>query len=239
MNASGLGRKQGQPWSLRFDDRYYSAQSGLDETVHVFLRGNGLPERLAALPAGRTFRIGETGFGTGLNFLRAWQLFEAAALPDSCLEFRSVEAFPLAADELRAALAPWPSLHEQAQALLQAWPDTAPGRHLLPLGGGRVRLVLDIDDVAAALPSWADLEVDAWFLDGFAPAKNPTMWSDAVLAAAARASARGATFAAYTSAGWVRRGLQRAGFEVQRTPRCGRKRKMLAGRLADPRPAPG
>lgn len=239
MSASGLGWKQGQPWSLRFDDRYHSAESGLDETMHVFLRGNRLPERLAVLPAGRSFRIGETGFGTGLNFLCAWQLFDSVAPPGSCLIFHSVEAYPLGTDELRQTLAPWTSLHTRAQALLQAWPGPARGRHLLALDHGRVQLHLDIDDVAAALPGWAGLGIDAWFLDGFAPAKNPAMWSDAVLAAAARASARGATFATYSSAGWVRRGLQRVGFEVQRAPGFGRKREMLVGRPMDSQPLPG
>jgi tRNA 5-methylaminomethyl-2-thiouridine biosynthesis bifunctional protein len=239
MNAGGLGWKQGQPWSLRFDDRYFAADSGLEETVHVFLRGNRLPQRLAMLPAGHTFRIGETGFGTGLNFLCAWQLFEGVAPPETRLDFHSVEAFPLDADALRRALALWPSLQRHAQALLQAWPGAAPGRNRLPLGDGRVRLLLDIDDAGAALPGWAGAGIDAWFLDGFAPARNPAMWSGAVLAAAARASAGTATFATYTSAGWVRRGLQRAGFEVQRVPGFGRKREMLVGRLAGAPSEPG
>jgi tRNA 5-methylaminomethyl-2-thiouridine biosynthesis bifunctional protein len=228
MAHGSLAWRDGQPWSPRFDDRYFSAASGLDETRHVFLQGNRLAERFAALRGAQGFRIGETGFGTGLNFLCAWQLFEQAAPASAVLEFHSVEGFALDADALRAALALWPVLQTAAQALCAAWPGAVPGQHRLPFG--RVQLLLHIDDVAAALPHWADRSVDAWFLDGFAPAKNPAMWSAPVLAEAARASGPGATLATYTSAGWVRRGLQRAGFEVRRAPGFGSKREMLVGR---------
>lgn len=222
-----LDWRDGQPWSVRFDDRYFSADSGIAETRHVFLQGNRLAERFAALQPGRVFRIGETGFGTGLNFVCAWQLFEQAAPAGAALEFHSVEAFPLDADALRAALALWPELQTLAQRLCAAWPGPVPGRHRLRFG--RVQLRLDIDDVAAALPRWEDGCIDAWFLDGFAPAKNPAMWSDAVLAEVARASRPGASLATYTSAGWVRRGLQRAGFELWRVAGFGSKREMLIG----------
>jgi tRNA 5-methylaminomethyl-2-thiouridine biosynthesis bifunctional protein len=231
MADGSLGWKGGQPWSRRFDDRYFSADSGIDEARHVFLHGNRLPGRMASLRDGQVFRIGETGFGTGLNFLCAWQLFDQVAPEGAALEFHSVEAYPLDADGLRAALALWPTLRKPAAALQALWPGAAPGRHRLPVDGIRVQLVLDIDDVAAALPSWAGQDIDAWFLDGFAPAKNPAMWSSAVLAAVARASRPGASLATYTSAGWVRRGLQHAGFRVRRAPGFGRKREMLVGHL--------
>lgn len=223
--------KDGQPWSARFDDRYFSADSGIGETRHVFLQGNRLAERFAALASGRVFAIGETGFGTGLNFLCAWQLFEQAAPAGAALEFHSVEAHPLDTDSLRAALALWPSLHDRARALCAAWPGEAPGAHRLDFG--RVQLQLDIDDVAAALPRWPTCHFDAWFLDGFAPSRNPAMWSDAVLAEVARTARPGASFATYTSAGWVRRGLQRAGFQPRRAPGFGHKRQMLIGQLAN------
>jgi len=223
--------KDGQPWSAQFDDRYFSADSGIDETRHVFLQGNRLAERFAALAGGQVFAIGETGFGTGLNFLCAWQLFEQAAPAGAALEFHSVEAHPLDTHSLRAALALWPSLQSQAQALCAAWPGAVPGRHRLDFG--RVQLRLDIDDVAAALPRWAARRIDAWFLDGFAPSKNPAMWSDTVLVEVARTTRPGSSFATYTSAGWVRRGLQRAGFQPQRVPGFGNKRQMLVGQLAN------
>ena len=219
--------KDGQPWSTHFDDRYFSADSGIDETRHVFLHGNRLAERFATLAAGEIFRIGETGFGTGLNFLCAWQLFEQQAPRDAVLEFHSVEAYPLHVDALRAALALWPELQPSAQALCAAWPDAAVGRHRLDFA--RVHLLLDMAEVATALPRWADAQIDAWFLDGFAPAKNPAMWTEQVLAEVARASRAGASVASYTSAGSVRRGLRDAGFELQRVPGFGRKRQMLVG----------
>lgn len=225
--------KDGQPWSARFGDRYFSSDSGLAETEHVFLGGNRLSERFAALTPGASLLIGETGFGTGLNFLAAWRLFERRASPGATLEYRSVERWPLDASALRAALALWPELGPQAEALLAAWPHAAAGP--LTLADARIRLRLDLQDVAQALPGWAAASIDAWFLDGFAPAKNPDMWSGAVLAQVARASRPGATLATYTSAGWVRRGLQAAGFDVQRTPGFGRKREMLVGRLAPTR----
>lgn len=222
--------KDGQPWSARFDDRYFSADSGIDETRHVFLQGNRLAERFAALADRQRFCIGETGFGTGLNFLCAWQLFEQAAPAGAALTFHGVEAHPLDTGTLRTALALWPSLQAQAQALCAAWPGEAPGRHRLDFG--RVQLQLDLDDVAAALPRWAAHSIDAWFLDGFAPATNPAMWSEPVLAEVARTARPGATLATYTSAGWVRRGLQRAGFQVRRVPGFGSKREMLVGTAA-------
>jgi tRNA 5-methylaminomethyl-2-thiouridine biosynthesis bifunctional protein len=226
--------KDGQPWSTRFGDRYFSADSGLQETQHVFLQGNGLAQRFAALREGEQLCIGETGFGTGFNFLSAWRLFEELAPPGAALVFRSVERFPLPPADLCEALAMWPVLQHWAQPLLAQWPALALGANCWSFA--RVRLALDIDDVAQALASWAAGGVDAWFLDGFAPARNPQMWSDAVMAEVARASRPGATLATYTSAGWVRRGLQRVGFQVQRVGGFAGKRQMSYGRLVAPAP---
>ena len=220
--------RDGQPWSARFGDRYFSSDSGLDETRHVFLQGNRLAERFAALRRGEVLHVGETGFGTGLNFLSTRALFEEAAPPGAALVFHSVERWPLAAAELQAALALWPALRPQADALRACWAPPAPGRHAWDFGA--VRLELDVDDVASALRAWPAATIQAWFLDGFAPAKNPEMWSDTVLEQVARASAQGATLSTYTSAGWVRRGLQAVGFAMQRVPGHGRKRQMLIGR---------
>ncbi len=226
-----LDWKDGQPFSNRYGDVYFSTDSGLEETRHVFLQGNRLAERFAALSAGESFCIGETGFGTGLNFLCAWQLFEQAAPEGASLDFFSVEKFPLEDDELRAALALWPELHEQAEALLARWHRRVPGWNRWSFADGRIRLTLAMEDVAQALPQLAPACVDAWFLDGFSPAKNPEMWGGEVLAGIARASCDGATLATYTSAGWVRRGLQQAGFVVERVPGFGRKREMVLGQI--------
>lgn len=221
--------RDGLPYSGRFDDVYFSADSGLQETRHVFLQGNRLAERFAALSPGETFGIGETGFGTGLNFLCAWQAFERHAPSGASLDFFSVEKFPLEPDELRAALALWPELRVHAEALLARWRRRVPGWNRWAFSAGRVRLTLACCDVMEALPRLPEGAVDAWFLDGFSPAKNPEMWAQPVLDGLARASRGGATLATYTSAGWVRRGLQQAGFEAERTAGFGRKREMLRG----------
>ena len=230
-----LNWKDGLPFSDRYGDVYFSTDSGLEETRHVFLQGNRLAERFAALTAGESFCIGETGFGTGLNFLCAWQLFEQFAPSGASLDFFSVEKFPLNDDELCAALALWPELVVQAEVLLARWHRRVPGWNRWSFADGRVRLTLAMEDVEQALPQLPAGCVDAWFLDGFSPAKNPEMWSDAVLTNTARASRDGATLATYTSAGWVRRGLQQAGFAVERVEGFGRKREMVQGYLSSVR----
>ncbi len=230
--------KDGQPYSNRYGDVYHCADSGMEEPRHVFLRGNRLAERFALLSEGQSFCIAETGFGTGLHFLCASQLFGQVALDGTTLDFFSVEKFPLSDDDLRATLAQWGELRAPAAVLLARWRRRVPGWNRWSLAGGRVRLTLALCDVAEALPQLPASSVDAWFLDGFAPAKNPEMWSDAVLRSVARACGDGATFASYTSAGWVRRGLQQAGFSVQRTPGFGRKREMVCYALSAKRFSP-
>lgn len=224
--------KDNQPYCERFGDVYFSADSGLEETRHVFLQGNDLARRFAALREGESFCIGETGFGTGLNFLCAWQLFVQAAPPGASLDFFSVEKFPIETDELRAALALWPQLATQVNSLCARWQRRVPGWNRWSFADGRVRLTLAIEDVADALPQLPKAAVEAWFLDGFSPAKNPEMWREAVLSEVSRASCAGATLATYTAAGWVRRGLQQAGFAVERVPGFGSKREMVVGRTS-------
>lgn len=228
---------QGQPLSRQFGDVYFSREDGLGETRHVFLDCNDLPARLAALPAGGRLVIGETGFGTGMNFLCAWQLFDRLAPADARLHFVSVEKYPLAAADLRRALALWPELAPWSEQLLAQYVAIHPGFQRLVLAGGRVILTLLVGDVLEQLPQ-LDARVDAWFLDGFAPAKNPQMWSDALFAQLARLSAADASLATFTSAGFVRRGLIAAGFAMQRVPGYGRKREMLRGRYQGPAQAP-
>lgn len=226
-----LAWQDGLPYSPRFGDIYFSADSGVEEKRHVFLHGNRLEQRFSALAAGEGFAVGETGFGTGLNFLCTWQLFARVAPPDASLDFYSVEKYPLDEDELCAALALWPELRPLTQILLAAWRQGAPGWNRWCFDAGRVRLALALGDVAEVLPQLPEAAIDAWFLDGFAPAKNPEMWSGEVLAGVARASRPGATLATYTCAGLVRRGLQQAGFAVERLPGFGRKREMLRATL--------
>jgi len=224
--------EHGQPLSRSYGDVYFSRANGLEETRHVFLAHNRIIERCQALPAGGRLVIGETGFGTGLNFLCAWQAFAEHAPHNARLHFVSVEKFPLTQADLQRALALWPELTPYAEQLLAQYRAMHPGFQRLLLDGGRVVLTLMIGDVLECLPQ-LDAKVDAWFLDGFAPSKNPEMWTDTLFAELARLSAPGATLATFTSAGFVRRGLIAAGFAVVRVKGFGHKREMLAGPFQD------
>ncbi|WP_226647686.1 bifunctional tRNA (5-methylaminomethyl-2-thiouridine)(34)-methyltransferase MnmD/FAD-dependent 5-carboxymethylaminomethyl-2-thiouridine(34) oxidoreductase MnmC [Microbulbifer variabilis] len=229
-------REDGQPLSRAYDDIYFSTASGLEETRYVFLQQNALAERWAALPEGATFTIGETGFGTGLNFLAAWELWEKTAPKNTQLHFITVEKFPLHPRDLQRALALWPQLQPYSQALIEAYPPLlAEGVHRLQLGP--VKLTLIIEEASQALDSLRlekenrDRYVDAWFLDGFAPAKNPDMWTEELFTNMAHLSRPGATFATFTCAGLVKRGLREAGFTLRKVPGFGSKREMLCGTL--------
>ncbi|MDP9781284.1 bifunctional tRNA (5-methylaminomethyl-2-thiouridine)(34)-methyltransferase MnmD/FAD-dependent 5-carboxymethylaminomethyl-2-thiouridine(34) oxidoreductase MnmC [Pseudomonas fluorescens] len=219
---------QGRPRSRVFDDVYFSDQSGLDETRYVFLEQNNLAERFAALADNGRLVIGETGFGTGLNFLCAWQLFEQCAPTGARLHFVSVEKYPLSPQDLRRALELWPQLKHQAEQLLEQYVAVHQGFQRLSLAGGRVTLTLLIGDALEQLPQ-LDGQVDAWFLDGFAPAKNPEMWTAELFAELARLAAPDATLSTFTSTGWVRRSLNAAGFQMKRTPGIGHKWEILRG----------
>ncbi len=201
------------PVSTRFDDPYFSLQSGLEETRHVFLRGNGLPER--ARPG---FHIAELGFGTGLNLLAT-----AGVLQDGPIYFTSFEAFPMQPEDMARALSAFPDL--PSAELVAQWRR---GARQFRLGALEVEIILG--DARETLPGWKG-RADAWYLDGFAPAKNPELWCDALMAEVGAHTAPGGTFATYTAAGHVRRALDKAGFEVTRTPGFGRKRHMSSGRL--------
>jgi len=208
MNTPVLWR-DGMPVSPVFNDVYFSADDGLAESRYVFCDGNHLSERFAVA---RRFVIGETGFGTGLNAAAAFELWQRTAPKGAELVYYSVEKHPLAAADCAQALARWPELTPFAAASRAA-----------------VRLLTG--DAADCLPQIPE-PVDAWFLDGFAPAKNPDMWSAAVFAAVASRSRAGTTFATFTAAGAVREGLKTAGFQVEKIKGFGRKRHMLRGVFA-------
>ena len=219
---------QGRPYSRVFDDVYFSDKSGLEETRYVFLEQNNLRERFTALPDGGRLVIGETGFGTGLNFLCAWQLFEQHAVAGARLHFVSVEKYPLSQPDLQRALALWPELKQFADPLLAQYVAIHQGFQRLILDNGRVTLTLLIGDALEQLPQ-LDAQVDAWFLDGFAPAKNPDMWTAELFTELARLAAPGSTISTFTSTGWVRRLLNAAGFKMKRTPGIGHKWEILRG----------
>jgi len=209
----------GTPVSSLFDDPYFSLENGLAETRHVFLTGNGLPGRFRD-----GFRIAELGFGTGLNLL-ATCLAWAASGPPGRLHFTSFEAFPMPAPDMARALACFPELAGPASDLIAAWRQ---GARLFALGAVDVEIIAG--DARERLTAWPH-RADAWFLDGFSPAKNPELWGDALMSQVAAHTAPGGTFATYTAAGFVRRGLQSAGFRVERIPGYGRKRHMSRGQL--------
>lgn len=239
--------EHGQPQSTRFDDVYFSRTDGLAETRHVFIEGNRLLERWQSLSDGgantatadRTFTIAETGFGTGLSFLLTAQLWLEHAPGGWQLHFVSTEKYPLRPDDWRRALALWPQLGVEATELARQLPLPLSGTHRRTLAGGRIRLTLMYGDAAARLESCTDALqsrtrpergiVDAWFLDGFAPARNTDMWTPRLYQVMARLSRPGATLATFTAAGHVRRGLNEAGFVMTRVPGYGTKREMLVG----------
>nr|WP_263458549.1 bifunctional tRNA (5-methylaminomethyl-2-thiouridine)(34)-methyltransferase MnmD/FAD-dependent 5-carboxymethylaminomethyl-2-thiouridine(34) oxidoreductase MnmC [Brenneria tiliae] len=238
QHASLSWNEQGTPVSQQFDDVYFSNQDGLAETRYVFLQGNRFPERFLT-HARENCVVAETGFGTGLNFLTLWQAFDAFRTrhphaPLRRLHFISFEKFPLRRHDLAAAHAQWPELATYAAELRRQWPLPLSGCHRLILAQGGVTLDLWFGDVNALLPTLDDSlhhQVDAWFLDGFAPSKNPDMWTDNLFHAMARLGRDQGTFATFTAAGFVRRGLQQAGFNVGKVKGFGRKREMLNGYL--------
>jgi len=214
------------PRSVFFDDIYFSGD-GPAETAHVFLAGNGLPTRFEHATR---FSIGELGFGTGLNFLCAWDAWEKAAKPPGAkLSFFSVEAFPIAPDDLVRAHLNWPALARLSAALRAVMAPPHRGFHRIEIACD-VTLTLFIGDAADAL-SALEGAIDAWFLDGFSPAKNPAMWAPDLMRKIACASNDGASVATFTVAGDVRRSLSGAGFTVEKRPGFGRKREMLTGAL--------
>ena len=221
----------GQPRSRLYGDLYFSRDDGLAESRAVFLQGCRLPEAWA----GRDhFCVGELGFGTGLNIAALLDLWTRAGPPGGRLSIFSVEAHPITAAEAARALAAWPALADSAQALVSAWPGQARGLHRIDLADRGVTLDIAVMDIVDALTGWRG-RAEAWFLDGFAPALNPRMWSAEVMALVAARSAPGARAATYTVAGAVRRDLAAAGFVVERRPGFGRKRERLEAALP---PAP-
>lgn len=220
--------RDGAAFSETYGDTYWSLDGGLDETRHVFLSGNDLPARWQAR---ERFTILETGFGTGLNFLCAWRNFRETAPAGTRLHYLSVDKHPFRCEDLERLYAHWPELAPLGAALLERYPPLIQGFHRLHLDGGRVTLTL-LWGEAAEMLAQVEARVDAFFLDGFAPSRNPDMWSDALFAQLARLAAPGATIATYSAAGKVSRGMTAAGFAVGKKAGFGRKREMLCGRFA-------
>lgn len=243
-----------QPISNEFDDVYFSRTSGIAETHYVFIENNGLRQRWEKMQTGQKFIIGETGFGTGLNFLVAWKEFNTATRHDPkfnhapLLHFISVEKHPLSHDDLAQALSLWPELLHYSTQLLEKYPpQPASGMHRIEFDGGRIKLTLFFGEAEEGFKQFnanpngisqterhfafgsKPINVDAWFLDGFAPAKNPQMWSPSLFKQLALLSNKQTTFSTFTAAGVVKKALTDTGFIYQKVPGFGRKREMLRG----------
>ncbi|PLZ02014.1 bifunctional tRNA (5-methylaminomethyl-2-thiouridine)(34)-methyltransferase MnmD/FAD-dependent 5-carboxymethylaminomethyl-2-thiouridine(34) oxidoreductase MnmC [Burkholderia sp. WAC0059] len=224
-------RDDGTPFSPLYGDVYHSASGAFAQSGHVFLRGNQLPERWHGQ---RIFTVVETGFGMGVNFLATWAAWRADPARCERLHFVSVEKHPFGKDDLRRAyeaIGANASTDALARTLAEAWPTLVPGTHRLEFEDGRVTLTLVFGDASETLPKlW--LRADAFYLDGFAPSKNPELWSPAVFRSLARIAAEHATFATWSSAGDVKRALEQNGFEYRKVEGFGTKRTMLVGRFA-------
>lgn len=210
----------GVPVSKQFDDPYFSLENGMEETRHVFLSGNDLPQRFQD-----GFHIAELGFGTGLNLLTAWQSWRGSKTKGR-LHFTSFEAFPMEADAMERSLSLFPVEADLAALLLDAMEN---GRTSFATDDLKFELV--VGDARETVPSWGG-SADAWFLDGFSPAKNPQLWEPELLKAVYQKTKSNGTAATYTAAGAVRRALNDAGFDVERIPGFGRKRHMTKARKA-------
>jgi len=237
--ASLSWSKEGWLYSRDFGDVYFQPKNGAGESDYVFLQQNNLADRFAALKDGEVFRIAELGFGSGLNFLLTLALWRKNAPKSARLVYLSFEKHPVKKDELQRIYAHWPQLQETAQEFLAQYPPPVAGFHLSGFRGAH--LLLGLGDIAELLPQ-IETEIDAWYLDGFAPSKNPEMWDEKLFAEMARLTVRGGTFSTFTAAGAVRRGLESAGFAVEKRRGFGNKRDMLAGTYAQGRekksPAP-
>jgi tRNA 5-methylaminomethyl-2-thiouridine biosynthesis bifunctional protein len=215
----------GTPFSSEFQDIYHSERGGLAQARHVFLSGNGLPERWRGRAS---FTIVETGFGLGLNFLAAWDAWRADPSRPSRLHFISVESRPVSGEDLAASLAPFAELQALSRALVARWPPPLAGFHRVHFDGGNVILTLLLGEARETLPQLV-ARADALFLDGFSPAKNPGMWSPEVVRELARLASPGATLATWTVAGGVRVALTDAGFSIEKREGFATKREMLVG----------
>ncbi|MGF1651041.1 MAG: tRNA (5-methylaminomethyl-2-thiouridine)(34)-methyltransferase MnmD [Hyphomicrobiaceae bacterium] len=221
------------PVSPIFDDAFFAYHDGRAETSEVFIAGNALPERWAE---GRGCNVAELGFGTGLNFLETVRQWRTVAMRHGRraaprLTFTSFELYPIPAEAMLQSLARWADLAPFAADLIQRWPPAGPGLfEIETFAGLDVCLRVHVGDARATLPSAGLTDsIDAWYLDGFSPAKNPELWGVDLLTHVFRTTRAGGTFSTYTAAGWVRRNLANAGFEVRKVKGYAAKRERLSG----------
>lgn len=229
ITPAQLSWKNHEPSSQQFGDIYFSPQAGSQESHYVFIQHNHLPERFSTLPNNGLYVIGETGFGTGLNLLETIACFLKFAPATARLCYISCEKHPLTPNDLQQSHLAFPQHKAMAQALQHHYPPATPGFHLLNLHT-RIDLLLLFGDANELLPL-CQAKIDSWFLDGFAPAKNASLWQPELYQQIARLSVKGASLATFTAAGHVRLGLQEVGFKLTKPKGFGSKREMLAGQL--------
>ena len=252
VEPAAIEWRNGTPYSSIFQDYYYHSGepfelNGLRETEYLFLQHNNLRQRWDALASrgsrSKLFTLGETGFGTGLNFLSAADLWLQTAPQDWRLQFISTELNPILAEDLREIHHSWSQFGDLSRQLMDQYPDPLKGIHLITLAEGRIQLYLMFGEANQLLQQIAESPdpvlanynkqpVDAWFLDGFAPTKNPELWRDDIFTTLASLSGPDTTFATFTAASQVRKGLANAGFNIQKIPGFGRKRESLAGQFS-------
>ena len=207
------------PISDKFEDSYYSLENGLHEANYVFIDGNSLPNRLS-----HGFQVAELGFGTGLNFLATCAAWNKTSKTGK-FNFVSFEGYPISNLDMRKAHLLFPELSEYAEILQTRWDEIIEG-NLVDFGF--VNLKVFIGDVSKTLKVF-NSKVDCWYLDGFAPSKNPEMWADNILQMVALKTKPGGSFSTYTAAGHVRRTLEKVGFKVTRKKGFSKKRHMIHG----------
>ncbi|MGH1419731.1 MAG: tRNA (5-methylaminomethyl-2-thiouridine)(34)-methyltransferase MnmD [Hyphomicrobiaceae bacterium] len=217
-----------QPVSNKFDDMFYSPDNGQAETAYVFLGGNGLQKRWDQTTQ---FVVGELGFGTGLNFLETWRLWKEVRKPGQSLKFVSFECYPMSGDAMARALQPWQSLRPLSASLVARWTMRHDVDGPWQMDEQTALQVIE-GNAEHSVGKWKG-QADAWYLDGFAPSKNPDMWSEKLMQDVYAHTATSGTFATYTAAGWVRRNLQQAGFVVAKRDGFAGKREMLVGHKAE------
>jgi len=222
----------GAPYSETYGDIYHSVDGGPGQALHVFLAGNRLPERWRGRDS---FVILETGFGTGINFLATWAAWQADPQASRRLHYIAAEKHPFTVEALARLHVAWPEFGALAARLRAAWPTLVPGFHRLQFAHGRLILTLMLGDAETSL-SRLDAPVDAFYLDGFTPSKNPDMWSPMLITQLGRLANREATLATWSVSVPVRDSLAAAGFETTKAPGFGHKREMLVGHQVEPRP---
>jgi len=209
-------------FSSQFDDIYFNPADGIGESRYVFLDGIGVPEVWAGH---EHFHISELGFGTGLNFLLTLDAWQKIAAPDAHLTYTGIDLYPLEKLELEKIYPAWPELQISAQQLLNVYPGTEAGMHIC-YPAPHITLMLLWGEVLDMLRAMRRRQ-DAWYLDGFAPRKNPNMWRDELYPELARLSAPDARVTTFTAAGIVKRGLENNNFTVTKTKGFAHKREHI------------